>query len=552
MPPSPGRYRPFGSSGIERPRIEPSPAEALDRPLTVPLLVRGAADNRLLQALFWIAGGLFAVGLCAFLQHPARGGRVGALLFFAGAALAAAPAVGLLLYLLPRRLWLQVTVTGFVLTRPAGSESCGDEQVVGLSRDSSMAADGAVTHRVSLEVERGGEVERLSCRYKLSANTPDPLAAFWDRLAGRLARSAREALGRGEALAGPDWRLDAAGLHWRGEVTAAGRLRKVGYFDGRLCAWRDDEERPFLSLPRGGRNVQPLAVLLWELLQASPDANRPLPGRPLGRVILDRHNREWRVLLALALFFAPLMALVAGRLLLSPWPRQRTMGIGLAGLFAPILVAFLVLAVWSWRTRLRFHEYGLVKPGLWRTRVLMYDEIATMTCRGTNWLSFAPAPGSGRRPTIRYLRFGSGPDEGLKALRDHVAWLIGSRWAGQLEHAPVGWTLRLRFLPGGLEYRARQLFGLAPAVVVPYHYTHYALVGEEFHLHVQGGESPVCKESQASANFYPGLALLDMIYERLGADEDRSPAPRERPAAPGDETRIVGRDGGPGGVRPGA
>src|SRR5215212_4072407 len=99
----PGGYRPFGSSGSERPRIGPPPAEAFDRPLTVPLLVRGAADNRLVQTLFWVAAGLFAVGLCAFFQHPARGGRAEALLLFAGAALFAAPGVALLLYLLPRR-----------------------------------------------------------------------------------------------------------------------------------------------------------------------------------------------------------------------------------------------------------------------------------------------------------------------------------------------------------------------------------------------------------------------------------------------------------------
>jgi hypothetical protein len=335
-------------------------------------------------------------------------------------------------------------------------------------------------------------------------------------------------------------------------VVAAGRLRKVGYFDGRLCAWRDDEERPFLALPRGGRNVQPLAVLLWETVQASPDANRPLSGRPLGRVILDRRNREWRVLLALALLFAPPMAFVAGRQLLDPWPSRRTLGVGLAVFFAAILAAFVALAVWSWLSRLRFHEYGVVQPGLWRTKELMYHEIATMTCRGTSWLSFAPAPGSGR-PTIRYARFSSHPDEGLKALRDHVAWLIGSRWAQQLAHGPVGWTLRLRFLPGGLEYRAWQLFGPGPAVVVPYHYTHYALVGEELHLHVQGGEAPVCKESLAAANFFPGLALLDMIYEGSQPPAaDRARAPRELPAPPGGETRIAGRDAGAGGITPGA
>src|SRR5262249_18491224 len=174
-----------------------------------------------------------------------------------------------------------------------------------------------------------------------------------------------------------------------------------------------------------------------------------------------------------------------------------------------LLCIFIALAIWSWFIRLRFHEFGVVQPGLWRTKVLLYSQIATMTCRGTNLLIFAPAYGSGL-PTVRYRSFASEVDEGLKALRDPVAWLIGYRWADELAKGPVVWTLRLRFLPGGLEYRPWQLFGLAPAVTVPYHYTHYTLAGEFFHLHVQGGERPECKEALAAPNFYPGLALLDL------------------------------------------
>src|SRR5262249_17820136 len=155
------------------------------------------------------------------------------------------------------------------------------------------------------------------------------------------------------------------------------------------------------------------------------------------------------------------MAVVVARWLMGPpWQRPRPGAVALGLVFAGLLSTFVALAVWSWFTRVRFHEYGVVQPGLWGPRVLMDHEIATMTCQGPRRLVFAPAPGCGL-PTVRYHSFGSDHDEGLKALRDHVAWLIAQRWAEQLAKGPVGWTLRLRFLPGGLEYRPWQLFGLA-------------------------------------------------------------------------------------------
>src|SRR5262245_43181442 len=125
MAAQPGRVKAFGSGGQEQPRIEPVPADAFDRPLTVPMLVTGGLDNRALTALFWAAGGLFAVGSCVLLQGPGKSTRVGGLLFYAASAVLLVPALALLVYLLPRRLWLQVTVTGFVLTRRGEEESYG-------------------------------------------------------------------------------------------------------------------------------------------------------------------------------------------------------------------------------------------------------------------------------------------------------------------------------------------------------------------------------------------------------------------------------------------
>jgi hypothetical protein len=95
-------------------------------------------------------------------------------------------------------------------------------------------------------------------------------------------------------------------------------------------------------------------------------------------------------------------------------------------------------------------------------------------------------------------------------VRDHVSQLIASRMAQQLTGGrAVIWTDGLRFLPEGLEYSAKGIFGRKPPILIPYSQIHGcdAETGT-FYLWMYGKKKPVAKESVARPNFFPGYLLL--------------------------------------------
>jgi hypothetical protein len=104
-------------------------------------------------------------------------------------------------------------------------------------------------------------------------------------------------------------------------------------------------------------------------------------------------------------------------------------------------------------------------------------------------------------------------DAGLDHVRDHVSQLIAERMAQQLALGrAVIWTDGLRFLPEGLEYRAKGLFGRKPPVMFPYSQIHGCDADAgTFHLWIYGQKKPVAKESVARPNFYPGYLLLARV-----------------------------------------
>src|SRR5262245_49349651 len=102
-----------------------------DRPLSVPLLVRGGFNSGLLVWLAFYGNAFILAGLFALLQPSPEA--------VAGVFWLIAAGFGVLvllraLWLLPRRRWLEVTLNGFVLTRRGRRQTFLDADVVGLSR----------------------------------------------------------------------------------------------------------------------------------------------------------------------------------------------------------------------------------------------------------------------------------------------------------------------------------------------------------------------------------------------------------------------------------
>src|SRR5262249_22274190 len=156
--------------------------------------------------------------------------------------------------------WVQVTMTGFVVTDPEGRTTFLDDQVLALSSSTRVTPAGHTRRRVRLDVAGPEGPAALDCKYTVPLDQQDPLAPFVERIVRAQAIRLRDNLAGGASLAGHGWWLDAAGLHDRsGTCQPLDTITHVGFHDKHLCLWRDHEEHPFARYPETGPNIHTLA-----------------------------------------------------------------------------------------------------------------------------------------------------------------------------------------------------------------------------------------------------------------------------------------------------
>src|SRR5207302_4540744 len=119
---------------------------------------------------------------------------------------AGVPAAALGLWLRRQRRWLEVTLTGFVLSRQGRRQVYTDGQVVGIARQVAPGPHGNLKRRLVLEVG-ADEPERIDCRYDVPNGRPDPLEGFVSRLVDAVAAAAERGLKGGAAFRGAGWSL---------------------------------------------------------------------------------------------------------------------------------------------------------------------------------------------------------------------------------------------------------------------------------------------------------------------------------------------------------
>lgn len=508
------------------------------RPLTVPLLVRGEFDKRLLGVLLVMSAAFAAFGIKVRIDNPWD--PCGPTLIWALSAAVAVPMLVRALWKWPQRRWLEVTLTGFVLSSRKRKHTFSDDHVVGVARTWWITSGNVVQHRILIDLRTTELSDRVVCTYSVLPGLVDPLAAFWDRLTRGLSNRLRDRQSQGEQLIGDGWHVDLAGLRHRMGVVALERISYVGPFERCLCLWKDDEERPFLRIPLASRNVQSLHVFLLDRLLQGPNGMRALPNNPLGRILLDRRARDWIlgvVILVLGLITCGVLFGVA----LSQRDRPSTLMVAY-----PLGIALAALALggfFTWKgvtARLIFHERGVVQFGRGGTKTLLYNEIGTVIWKPGPSITLRPRPGVDR-PEIRYRSSLGIEDLDLGQMRTWMCVPMAMRWREELQNGPVKWTERLRFLPGGLEYSTASLLGDGETVTVPYHLTRFQIAHGTFYLFTTERASAVCTERTSVVNFFPGLLLLTMIYGQFRQVLGPEATSVARGDVPRDE-RIVGEE----------
>ncbi|MFO0880167.1 MAG: hypothetical protein U0840_22695 [Gemmataceae bacterium] len=497
---------------------------SLDRPLSVPLLIRGAIDYRILAALMLLA--LLFLGLGLFFRIRMPDDSYGPGFFWGMAAAFGLPGLLLLCWQVPRRRWLEVTLSGFVVTERGRRQVYSLVNVMGIARAFRVDSSRIVHHRIRLDLVGDQGPQTIECTYKVPSDRGDPLASFWTRLIASMASRLRGSLARGSHLDGDGWRLDQQGFTlWGTAVLPIAHITRASYIDQHLLLWREDEERPFARLPAWGRNTQPLAAYLQEAIAQRTPGPTPMTGTLLGRVLLDRRNWEWMA--GIGILSLSLAAVV---LALGNWLTHRPTLFSLDESW-PFVVVHLALSIlgftltWQgWKSHVIFHEQGVAQPGTMGSTIVKVDEIEAITWKPGPHLRII-ARADLRRPVVEYRCMFTREDRGLEEARDYLCDRMAQQWEEAVAGGPLAWTTRLRFLPGGLEYTASSLLEKSEPVTVPYHLTSYQIREQRFLLYVAGQEEPVLRERTDGPNFFVGLMLLRRIHARLSH-------PRESPVSP--------------------
>jgi|GEM_PF-855817 len=431
---------------------------------------------------------------------------------------------------------------GFLIRDRRGERKFADDQVICASFSSRPNYDNgvlkAMTRTFDLWVDRDAHVEgdnhtdgatraeRAKLTNRLAVGASDPLAMFIERVQLRLYEQANAALAAGQPFEGEDWTLHQEELIVRkGRQTHGVRfdaLAAAEIFDNHLCVWQTGQDEPVLRIPASAANTWILLRLLQERIAKGPETGLPPTGDELGRLLFER--KPGRLTKALLWLF-PLACLVILVVIVLLAVFKPVPGVLLGGLPACFFALLLWVFFISHAVEFRAHEHGVRRKWLFGTQQLKYADVDVFTYSavrqyvkgvysGTNFtLTFtSQATGNSRNKlrTLTYSKQLRNSDPGLDHVRDHVSQLIAQRMAQQLAGGrAVVWTDGLRFLPEGLEYSAKGLFGRKPPIMIPYSQIHgYDAETGTFYLWVYGKKKPEAKESVARANFFPGYLLL--------------------------------------------
>lgn len=434
------------------------------------------------------------------------------------------------------RFQVEVHAEGFLVRDRRGEREFRDDEVICASLASQPNYVNGVLHSTTrtfdVWVEGAAGPERVNMMNRLAVGVRDPLETFIERVQSCLYERAHAALAAGQQFDGEGWTLHEeelevpSGRQTRGVRCDA--LAAAEIFDNHLCVWKNGQDEPVLRIPVSSANTWILLRLLQERIPARSGGAALPAGDQLGRILFER--KPGRTATALLWLF-PLvgLAIVVVLVLLAVFKAGPVVLLG--GLPACFFVVMLWVFFVSHAVEFRAHEHGVRRKSLFRTQQLKYADVDVFTYSavrqyvkgvysGTNFtLTFASqVPGKVR--TLTYSKHLRNTDEGLDHVRDRVSQLIAQRMAEQLAAGrSVTWTDGLRFLPEGLEYRAKGLFGRKPPVMIPYSQIHgYDADSGAFHLWIYGNKKPVAKESVVRPNFFPGYLLLARLMAARPAE----------------------------------
>ncbi len=431
-----------------------------------------------------------------------------------------------------KRMWVEDTGDGFVVTDRSETQVHGDDDVTAISFESRKLFANGVASKMqrTCRLWVADEPDPIELRNTFKLADPDPLTNLLQRLMNRTQANLERDLTEGGQIKSDEWRLDNEAFRTIVDrtkiVVPVTELTECGLFDGKMCVWRSGEDDAFARFTLDSPNTCLLPLLLTRHLERASSQRDEGDEAGLGRVLFERRAKRSTRFLLFAVTFV--MGLVGLGLMFGPQMQTKVIGglllLGSAGLgFSGFALK---------HSTFRCQQRGVQKAGLFSTKQLKYTEVASFTYSATRHyhngayvgthikMKFEPLLDIGAQP-MAYNTTVNGEDASLEELRDFISRAIAARMAGTVAAGqPVRWTNNLTFQPNGIEFRPGGFLGRKPPQVLLYSdYQGYGLDQGSFSLFRKGEKKAVMTEAASAPNFFPGFYLLQLLLHSPDAEQ---------------------------------
>ncbi len=368
----------------------------------------------------------------------------------------------------------------------------------------------ALTRTITLETATG----KVKAEYV--ALPQDALDDTLDAIVERVAAEPRPRAGKG-------WSIEHGTLTVRRDRVPLSSISAAGVFERNVRLWKHNDEEHFFSVPHDTKNARVLLALAQRSASTAPAqasaASSTSSG--IGRLLFSRRTT---LLSGLGNTILVIFGLAVGWMCLEKYlgiPTKIALGAMIA-----VFVLWIFYSIYRATVRYRFHERALVRLSLLGTRTLAYANVAAMTWHesaatlehaiplGTTLKAkLLPDDGS-RAVSIRIHRF-RGRDGDLEPVRSHIAHHIAHTLQRHLEHGDeVQWTPTAKFKREGLEVKGGWLN--KTITLLPYEQPIGVYPDKGFLvLYRESPHKPLAMLNINEANFYPGLALFEMLMQNV-------------------------------------
>ncbi len=394
--------------------------------------------------------------------------------------------------------------------------------------------------RVGLETLSGSRTVRMTNR--MPPFGADPLDELIERLCEHLTNRAITTLARRETVEGENWRLNSDCLTVQVTRQAAtlpvASISAVETIGQEVRIWTEGNPRAVVRLPLATRNTWLLPRLLVQQPVESGDLKvtdeKSPPQNQLGRILFERTSGP--VASILFLMIGLILTMFSVVTLYLAIGGAEPVGIVLGLMLGISSVICLIGAFRVQRTRFSCYEHGLERVAMTSRQTLPFSSIDVFSFEsrrnrsqgrytGTTYtLVFADRS----REQGRGIFFSTtvrNTDDELEILRERVSEVIARRMARSFARTRrVQWTPELWFGDEVLEFTRPRRFLTGPKLaIIPYDtITEFEIRDGLFHVWTNYQERAVISVKTSSANFYPGLIVLEGLvnaHVRESVDE---------------------------------